>query len=1624
MQNKSIKLLCTAILCILTAAVQAVEYDLWVNNERFTSDKLTIQCGPGTAVFNGTSTLTLNSALITNSCTIDGLGAGIVSRLPALTITINNSVKIDNVVQPSIITNVWGAGITTADAPGGSGSEPLRDIVFAGGGPLRIHTTNAVTGYGVYYTGDSWNRSGTKIHIHSATTGIWAGWRFGHRSSNLGFTIITDSGPGIFTTNSFDYASGHGSYLNIDAAGDGIVCGTYSHSDYSPLSIKAGGYGIRRTLPGGLTISDRDQSYYLNIESGMSCFDVDGSISITRHTTLRSGDKALATTNGAITLGARNFDIASTNTAIQAGTTISATSARINIDSGGTAFQAATGITLEGCTITTKVTQASAALAELTSGNFKITRCSLDGTSAGRGFVLGGTAGGTPYPAHFYNLSGHVAMTTGGDGIDGTTGSTARFSGGSFRVTGAAGTKSIDLADGDAALELHNVVIADGGVSQPNIVIASQFSHIWIATAPGALWSDASSWSGGDVPYNTDIVRFEAPYLLAAGTVPPDFAGTFNVAPGIALTNEIPDDGESRLFSTAVEEGGIFVKTGAGACSVKPQAGYYPGAIEIAAGTVTFRGNGWHMAPGMFGDLTVAPGATAVVADSPFDRRHGALTKSTPKNSAPNDPSYQYTTADDVRGMWDAWAGIVGASTNTCRKFYTPCYTYGMAFRYGSISYDTSAAYLSGSVFFAYGSDDYENFGRAIWLCSYDEPRYMSTSFDNGGRIFIDDINCSASATRTFAKGWHNIDWSHWDRGGGESIYLRFGSKQTLPGEVITADFLWNGVCFGRLDLAAGATLDIGSGQAVGFASAGTHNVAGSVTGAADSCLTIALAGTPFVLDDVADFPGLVEVGYPAKAKATTDQSTASYTIIGHGEVIASTGVDARIGTAFEGTINVGEGATFTQSATHNPKITYAGSGTVVSSAGATVPTKGYAGSIVVSDGTTVAADGGALSGWKSVTLTDGGTLDIPASTLARSGKEELLQDWTTGTWSLNGTTRDSGYEAGAAYVDNEGALVLTDDGGRQRRTAFITNTVFRLADIWKVSFTYHASLPGKHEKERPGEGLAVILQANSATACDTDAAARYAMRATDKTALHTANGFAFKQNESSDTGFDWVGMGGVGSDLGDTPDASGFDLLQPIAVTVSYADKRLAIVFEQGTLKSAKELDIASIGEFYGRFWFGFAAGTGATDADGTVVGLKQRITNFSGWIHRESFAETPLEGFTVSPGNWHLNGNARFEYGDSEIVVMRDSGDNGSAVCHTPIRMDTPYRINYRQVIEGTPTTISDPRVNTFGSFMVQGYGTNYYRAGTGSFGYPSGSPAAFALMTNTDEHQNGSYYCWSWTEGNAEVECLNYLNTMCYPDRNTYTNDVALYYDGNSSVRMEVRRPTTSGTAFRQLKNLSYFQTNGWLSVIGSGPRGYRPERFLNVEVYEGVNADLPVRVPVNVAANASAALSVGSVTTNATAPVATVEELALGAGSALSLTNLTGGATIAGIGNLAIGGAGESITTATNVVLALDTLDFTQVAHPGTGNPFLAITGNWTMRGDVVTIRIPRAWQEHGTVDVVSFANATYVGSGEPAFRVVFVNDDNSEQVTQLDAWIGTNTRFLRINPRFGMMILLR
>lgn len=75
-----------------TASFAATNYDLSVNGEHFTSEKLTIQCGEGTATYDpDAQNLTLNNASITNAVDYGGIDSELTSDL---TITLQGSNQI------------------------------------------------------------------------------------------------------------------------------------------------------------------------------------------------------------------------------------------------------------------------------------------------------------------------------------------------------------------------------------------------------------------------------------------------------------------------------------------------------------------------------------------------------------------------------------------------------------------------------------------------------------------------------------------------------------------------------------------------------------------------------------------------------------------------------------------------------------------------------------------------------------------------------------------------------------------------------------------------------------------------------------------------------------------------------------------------------------------------------------------------------------------------------------------------------------------------------------------------------------------------------------------------------------------------------------------------------------------------------------------------------------------------------------------------------------------------------------------------------------------------------------------------------------------------------------------
>lgn len=161
------------------------DYLLWVNDEQFSNEHLTISCGSGTATYNPTDNiLTLTDAQITKGTSVDFLGSGILSRIDNLTI---------NVIGNCSITNTDGEGISTYDQNELYENIP-HDINITGAGTLTINENTAYYGYGLYSTGKI-SVEGTKINIESANSSIWAEDNITIKDSELCLKAIAVSNP-------------------------------------------------------------------------------------------------------------------------------------------------------------------------------------------------------------------------------------------------------------------------------------------------------------------------------------------------------------------------------------------------------------------------------------------------------------------------------------------------------------------------------------------------------------------------------------------------------------------------------------------------------------------------------------------------------------------------------------------------------------------------------------------------------------------------------------------------------------------------------------------------------------------------------------------------------------------------------------------------------------------------------------------------------------------------------------------------------------------------------------------------------------------------------------------------------------------------------------------------------------------------------------------------------------------------------------------------------------------------------------------------------------------------------------------------------------------------------------
>lgn len=134
-----------------SAFADTTQYDLFVNGEQFTSEKLTIECGEGTATYDpATHTLTLDNASITNTADYGGINSKLTGDL-TIALQGNNHITFDDNM------GIMAAGNIEITGPGNLAinvdGETKDGISVAGNGNVSVRETslavNAPGGIGI-----------------------------------------------------------------------------------------------------------------------------------------------------------------------------------------------------------------------------------------------------------------------------------------------------------------------------------------------------------------------------------------------------------------------------------------------------------------------------------------------------------------------------------------------------------------------------------------------------------------------------------------------------------------------------------------------------------------------------------------------------------------------------------------------------------------------------------------------------------------------------------------------------------------------------------------------------------------------------------------------------------------------------------------------------------------------------------------------------------------------------------------------------------------------------------------------------------------------------------------------------------------------------------------------------------------------------------------------------------------------------------------------------------------------------------------------------------------------------------------------------------------------------------
>lgn len=1076
----------------------------------------------------------------------------------------------------------------------------------------------------------------------------------------------------------------------------------------------------------------------------------------------------------------------------------------------------------------------------------------------------------------------------------------------------------------------------------------------WTGAAGDNQWTTDANWKGNTPPGAGDDAVFTASATLAA---PTDFTGTVRVqGEGTHLTFDVA---AAAALAVAVDEGATLEKTGAGSLTLRAAPGFHPGRVVVTAGEAVFAGNGDWEAPGAFGPVTVAPGAGARIVESPAAQRHGVLVFTGGR------------TEDEVKNIWTThtphanfeavWAGLdKTVETNRVLTVFSKEKPFALSNVWFPAAWQWKDFYMA--------------WARTLFLMPQDERVRACLYADDFGQVYLDGeewfehTQCKTVwTTRTLARGFHALDLFYGELAGEDGMSIRLAGKVFGgAGHLTRGDAFWKGVAFARLDLAAGATLALEDGQALALAAGEASALTGAVTGGAGAVLAVGSGTLAVDAACFAGFNGKIELCTDARAASANLGADTAFTVTGAGTV--GTDLAGRLADDFTGTVEIPAGATF-ESAAADPAYAFTGAGTLV--APTLKGTERFAGTVrLAGDAVTWDAYARGEGAAAEITLGNGAALMVPRKTfLERAGTP--LKPWTDAeAWALGGRNDVPAWSSGhIAYVNDDGNLVLTDDGGKQRNAALYTGHVFTKTSAFDLSFTWTPTQNRWAGKAAWAEGFAFFLTA-------TNNAAGYAYA--NQVYGQPSDAYGFRcyiyRGNGNAVGFAWLvnnaeaGLCAAYTDYSELDGGlGGITLTRPIAFAVTMRNGVMDVTMRQEGKTWHAAYDFAQcftgngLTDANAPRLIGLSGGTGSwgdPNEGSTVPYAEQTFSDFAGFVWGEHEDKDPA-AHAPSAETWRLSGDAWLT-ADPGLLFSTNVNKKGYAVLRTGVDANRPFEVSFTERLDANLT-----------GDWAEGLGVvltpdpDKLNNGQG------------ILFPNMDRCVAFGHYFWKnnleWSHNGSRSEDDKAASNVHRIHRElNHPVTYSLVFNGEDTFT--VRAVCSCGAVYetaRTYPDVAEWNAPVYVAFLG-GSSGWGPAtttRVTDIAVKEmdAVRA-FPQRLSVDAGAAATVNLDVPG--TN----VAAFASVALGADASLALQ--TGRPSVCFLSPLVLAGAG-TVNAADGAVAAFGEVTL--------GDAPLVVTGAWSARDEAITFRVDAARLKGGRV-LAQLPRATCAGAAEPAFAV--------------------------------------